>query len=142
MTPDTTKLVAAALQSGIGAASALLAVFLTQRHAAKSRRDSLFDRLFDQHFVCYSEIHSALLDLRQSILAKRDTTKSKDALIQALKTHSLFLDESVIAAAQAILEKNNAGHEVDAEICNLVEQLRELAGVTELRETIRKGKKK
>lgn len=126
----------AVVQAGIAASSALLAVFLTQHFAARMRREGLFDRLFDHHFAAYSAIHLAILELRHDILSKRIDSASTEKVISVIKQHSLFLDDEIVSRAYRILEACKKGDAVDEEIVTTIEQLRKLAGVTQLRKNI------
>ena len=140
MSPETSKLLAAVLQSAIGALSALVAVYLTQRHANKVRRDSLFDRLFDHYFDAYSDVYQKLLDLRHAALVSDGVDDARDRFTASIKSHSLFLNEDVIVASRDILQKLNDGSDVDADIQSLCRHLQSRTGVSELFTTIKKGK--
>ena len=141
VTPENTRLIAALLQSSIGALSALIAVLLTQYHSRRTRREQLYERLFDMRFAAYAELYQELITLRQKILTGADCEKARLRLIDSTMRSALFFDDELFRILQSVLTcvaANEDREQIDLEIRKALSSVRNQSGIENLKSTMSK----
>ena len=125
--PIWLRIVLALVQAGIGAASALIAVHLTQRSAHRERQQRLLERLYEPHFTAHREIFVKLVDLQDELKLLGYTAHStlRPHLIEissTVKRELIWLDESVANQVMDILERIDNAMKQDSQVDPSVRQ--------------------
>ena len=107
--PAWLKLLVALVQAGVGAASALIAVFLTQRSTQKERRLKTFEKINEPFINAHTEIFSSLVDLQEVLasgpaLTSQRLADARRVFLEKVKHRLVWLDETVGDKCVAIAE--------------------------------------
>jgi len=98
------------LQAGIGATSALIAVYLTQRSANQERQQKMFERLFEPHFHAHQEIFLQLIDFQNKLVNNEfqptpEIKQTTRVFGELLKRHLIWLNEEIANKVLDVIER-------------------------------------
>lgn len=137
--PVWLKLLLVSVQGAVGAASALIAVFLTQRSALMERKQRMLQELHEPFFLAHQQVFMHLIDLQDTMKASnyRHGTALEaclDGLVLVLRKQLILLDDSVANSVIDVIEQVRAGIKQSGKVDTRVDSL-----IAECQRSLRKA---